>query len=315
MSILDIFKKKRAAVTEHENIDDFLPQNLHIGSFIEFDEMEFSNIGLNSKFIFEGFDNIVQAVGIYELAGIKHVNVYLESQNGIESYLTVIYDKNGKDIESCRLFKLYDEVFPQSNDEWLYWIGNENIQGIINDETFIIEDEPIEKIGELLYKLTKKLYPNFKGFFDCDFDDNDSCMSTNVFSNIAEELEIDYDEVIAKYDTELSQLDWIVEVIKNDMSDDIVEIYFILTEGDLDIEYNNYYEINDATDYDERIYTNSIGENSTVVSKKSMIFYREIKDEFFNEEYINVNVIEDGQGTHIALDIGIPISIKNLGKI
>lgn len=307
MSILDIFRKND---TSQNGIDGFLPNNLQIDSLIQFDELEFSNIGLNSKFIFEDFNNTVQAVGIYEVNEKKHVNIYLESQREIVSYLTIVYDEKDKGIESCRLFKLYDEVFPQSEEEWLYWIGNENVQGIMNEETFIIEDEPMERVGELLFKLTRKLYPEFKGFMDCSFEDYDSCLSTDLFSKIADELEIGYDEVIAEFDKYLSECDWIVEIIKNDEDEKIIEIYFILTESDLDIEYSNYYQLDDATDYDEKIYSDKNDENPVIVNKKSMIFHRKIDDEQFNEEYININVIEDGQGTHIALDIGIPIPVS-----
>ena len=58
--------------------DDFLPYNLKLGSYVEFDPILFSNLGLDSKFLFSGYKNIVVKVDANTSASDEQFSELLE---------------------------------------------------------------------------------------------------------------------------------------------------------------------------------------------------------------------------------------------
>ena len=75
---------------------------------------------------------------------------------------------SGKEVESCILFKNYDNIFPASEADWFTWLGDVSEVGLIGDQTFVIEDTPEERLQDILFKVIRKEVPSFNSFEDAE---------------------------------------------------------------------------------------------------------------------------------------------------
>lgn len=305
--MFNVFKKGE------KRVDDFLPEYLQIGTFLQFGGLEFSNVGTNSKFIFEKQEAYIEKVGIATVEGIKFVNLYLGGVEGQEAYLQLRY--KGEDIDVCKLFVNYDYIYPETEEEWIYWLGKDKLQGIIGDDTFIIDEEPVEKIARILYKVGASLYEEFHNFEDCDFYEEESYISTDIIEKLSQLTGKSYDEVKSFFEEKLEDEDWLLEIIKEE---DLTAFYYNFSESDLQTEYYNINGKGKSYRYKEKVYQVNEDEKKVVKNiyeKRGAMYSRDIEDEFFEEEYIVVNYLHEKERKTISIDLGIPIQISTIKKV
>ncbi|WP_300668499.1 DUF2491 family protein [Desulfoluna sp.] len=132
MGFLNILKavtgKKMKDVKEtltqgkREAIDTSLPLQIHLGSSLVLDQTPFLIHGEAITQPKPGAESLVFAYGRMELGEALVHRFYLESSDDPDqkSVLQVVV---GEGIEECRLFAALDEVYPESADEWDFWIG------------------------------------------------------------------------------------------------------------------------------------------------------------------------------------------------
>ncbi len=296
-----------------KRIDDFLPENLKLGSYLKFDGLEFSNMGTKSKFIFEAEGIYIEKMGSATLEGKKLINLYLGGIEDQEAYLQLKYDKD--EIEDIKLFVNYDYIYPESDQEWIYWLGKDKLQGIIGDETFIIDDEAVEKIGRILFKVASSYYKEIHNLEDVDFFEEDSYIRTNIIEKIAELNNKSYEEVKTHFKEKLEDEEWLLDI---QQYEEMTDFYYTFTEEDLQTEYFNLYEKGKNFRYKEKRYSYNQDKNDfekKVYEKRSAIYSRDIEDEFFDEEFILVNYLTKKDKRIIALDLGISLTLNSIKKV
>ena len=123
------FKRKKKS----EPVDRKLPFDIRIGSSISFDQTPFILYGDKMKITSPGKECIVAAYGKIELAGSVIHRFYLYENQDKEntSFLQIVVDMhdsndNFQEITECRLFKIEDEIFPQSEEEWGFWLDEKD---------------------------------------------------------------------------------------------------------------------------------------------------------------------------------------------
>lgn len=135
MGLFGLFKavagKKMGDVKEtltqgkREAIDTSLPLQIHLGSCLVLDQAPFVIHGEAITQPRPGAESLVFAYGRIHLDEAVVHRFYLEScaDPDKKSVLQVVA---GDGIEECRLFAAMDEVYPESADEWDFWIGEED---------------------------------------------------------------------------------------------------------------------------------------------------------------------------------------------
>lgn len=133
------FKKKKQA----EPIDRKLPFDIHLGSSIEFDQSPYIVYGDKLKLSSPGETCIVTALGKIELDASRVYRFYLYDSENEEntSMLQIVVDEDNSEIEECRLFKTEDEIFPEDQNEWGFWLDEE--EGYIGWHSFQDKTENI----------------------------------------------------------------------------------------------------------------------------------------------------------------------------
>lgn len=304
--MFNFFKKKRV-----EN-DFFLPYNLKIGAYIEFDPIIFSNLGLDSKILFSEYKNIVKEIGILETGGVKLVNIYLESDKKYKSYIHLIF--SGEEIEKCILFKNYDNVFPSTEEEWFTWLGDDSNCGIIGDQNFTIEDTIDERIQDILSKIIKKEFPDFNDFDDAKVELKDNIFQTDLLHRIATHQGLAPTNIIEIIKKNLEGQNWITKVDQSLLNTKFY-IDSSLAQDTLLSEYKNYYSTNRSIRFEEKIYSNKNEDSKISLNKNYGLYSRKIYEEFFKYEFINLSSITNNEGAYISIDIGIELPAIILGKI
>ena len=135
MGVFDLFKavagKKVENVREtlthgkKEPIDTSLPLQIHLGSSLVLDQTPFLIHGDAITQPQPGAESLVFAYGRMDLGESVAHRFYLESAADPEQK-SVLQVVEGDGIEECRLFASLDEVYPESADEWAFWIGDED---------------------------------------------------------------------------------------------------------------------------------------------------------------------------------------------
>jgi len=106
-------------------IDTSLPLQIHLGSCLILDQTPFLIHGKAITQTRPGSESLVFAYGRIDLGESVVHRFYLESGTDPDdkSVLQVVV---GDEIEECRLFASLDEVYPESAEEWNFWIGEED---------------------------------------------------------------------------------------------------------------------------------------------------------------------------------------------
>ncbi|TDT71591.1 hypothetical protein EV215_0969 [Hypnocyclicus thermotrophus] len=284
----------------YKEIKKFFIEN--IDKNIHFENLNFLNNDLNSRFIFDSNTSTIDDISFIEINNYKIINLYFKIIDSSNSYLQFIFENDI--FNNCYLFTTINTIYPSEKKEWIYWLGNEHITGIINDDIFILEDTPLEKTVTTLYKIVKKIFPNFNNFTNVNFNNSDSNVSTNLLHLISSELGISIKEVFSKFNTAISSIDWIIDLLLNESE---AEFYIILSEGDLESEYKklSYFE---KLKYIEK----SKNKENSNIKKESMIFYRDVENEFYSKEYIKLTINHEKFSPNISIDIGIPLSTSDI---
>ncbi len=117
-------KKKK----QSEPVDKKLPFNIHIGSSIKFDQSPYIVYGDRMNMKSPGKNCIVAAYGKIDLGGSKVHRFYLYDNDNEEntSILQIVFDEDNSELEECRLFKSQDEIYPKDEDEWGFWLDEED---------------------------------------------------------------------------------------------------------------------------------------------------------------------------------------------
>ncbi len=296
-----------------KRIDDFLPENLKLGLYLKFSGLEFSNMGTKSKFIFEREGIYIEKMGTANLEGKKLVNLYLGGVEEQEAYIQLRYNK--EEIEHIKLFVNYDYIYPESNEEWIYWLGKDKLQGIIGDETFIIDDEAGEKIERILFKVASSFYKEIHNLKDVDFFEEDSYIRTNIIEKIAILSKKTYEQVKKHFEEKLEDEEWLLDI---QQYEHMTDFYYTFTEEDLQTEYFNLYEKGKSFKYKEKRYSYNEEKKDfekKVYEKRSAIYSRDIEDEFFDEEFMLVNYLTKKDKRTIALDLGISLTLNSIKKV
>ena len=296
-----------------ENVEEYLPYNLKIGSSLEFDPILFSKLGSDSKFAYKNTVNVVKKIGIYDVNNTKYANIYLESVGNKKSYVQI--GLKNSDIIECRLFLQYEEISQKEKSEWKKLIGNHSEQGVLGKDSYVIAEQPLEKIKELLIAITKGSYPDFRKFGKFDFALSENIFKTNIMKVISNSTGISYDEVIKNFTDRLQDEKWLSEI-----SIDEGEEIFILNEDLMNYltqtVYKNELPSMKFLDIDEKIYgNNSFFKPDYTLKKRFSIYSRKIRGEFYKKEFLELSFIKNEKTALLSIDIGIDIPTSQLNKI
>jgi hypothetical protein len=130
--IKGFFKKKKLS----EPVDKKLPFNLHIGSSISLDQTIYIAYGDKMKMTSPGKECIVGAYGkadIYDSL-VHRFYLYDVRDKNNSSFLQIVTGMDNPEIQECRLFKPLDEIFPENEEEWGFWL--DDAEGYIGWHTF-----------------------------------------------------------------------------------------------------------------------------------------------------------------------------------
>ncbi|MBF0320046.1 MAG: DUF2491 family protein [Nitrospirae bacterium] len=155
MGALGIFKhiveRQTEALSEllekkKERVDSTIPLGIKINSMVKIDETKFIlNEGkLKVQSPGAGTHTVV-AAGKYTIGPISNYKVYMQSamDRNDESIIQIAVENT--EIISLTYYRVVDEVFPASEDEWGTWLNYDT--GLIGYKDFIID-------GELEYRRT-----------------------------------------------------------------------------------------------------------------------------------------------------------------
>jgi hypothetical protein len=122
-----------------EPVDRNLPLGLYVGASVDLDATPFILGGPALKIQLPGERNTVEAFGRINFASNILYRFYLKSLPGDqESMLQIAVNKDG-DIEECRLFRSFDQVYPRLVDEWAFWLDER--EGYIGWPVFETKDD------------------------------------------------------------------------------------------------------------------------------------------------------------------------------
>ncbi|MBF0556684.1 MAG: DUF2491 family protein [Nitrospirae bacterium] len=129
-----------------QRVDSTIPLGLKINSIVKIDETKFIiNEGILKVQSPGASTHTVVAAGKYTIGSMSNYKVYLQStmDKEDESIIQVVVENT--EIISLAYFKVIDEIFPASEDEWGVWLNYGT--GLIGYKDFIID-------GELVYQRT-----------------------------------------------------------------------------------------------------------------------------------------------------------------
>lgn len=122
-----------------EPVDRNLPLGLYVGASVDLDATPFILGGAALKIQPPEERNTVEAFGRINFAGSTLYRFYLRSLPGDqESMLQMAVNKDG-DIEECRLFRSFDQVYPRLVEEWAFWLDER--EGYIGWPAFETKDD------------------------------------------------------------------------------------------------------------------------------------------------------------------------------
>ena len=128
--VLEKKKQQADSVQKGNPIDHNLPLGLHLDALIELDQTLFILAGDGQlKLAFPGIRNVVAAMGYMRLDQwiVRHFYLHSERDAEEQSVLRIVTegDKNPA-VTECRLFRSLDEVYPASNEEWDFWLSEQD---------------------------------------------------------------------------------------------------------------------------------------------------------------------------------------------
>ncbi|MBF0458647.1 MAG: DUF2491 family protein [Nitrospirae bacterium] len=155
MGAMGIFKhivERQAETLSHllegkkQRVDSTIPLGLKLNSIVKIDETKFIINEGNLKVQSPGAGaHTVVAAGKYTIGSMSNYKVYLQSTMDKEDASIVQVVVEGTEIISLAFYRVIDEIFPATEDEWGVWLNYDT--GLIGYKDFIID-------GELTYQRT-----------------------------------------------------------------------------------------------------------------------------------------------------------------
>jgi hypothetical protein len=110
--------------TPPKPVDEGLPFNIFVGSTIAVSDIPFTLGGDQLAVKHPAGENIVHAFSKTPISSSILYRFYVGMGSDGEHMIQIITDKKGT-LEECRLFRTHAEVFPESREEWDFWLGEE----------------------------------------------------------------------------------------------------------------------------------------------------------------------------------------------
>lgn len=144
--MFNIFKKDKIIESRMPKIKDIL--------MLDKFELQSFNDDLLFNLSSEGIK--IVDVGKYEIEGLKYTNLYFEDivNPEIKGYINLNIGVS-ENIDGCKIFLNYDNIFPLNEEEWDIWIGED---GILSDNLFYIENDDNEKEYDLFLNISMIRY-------------------------------------------------------------------------------------------------------------------------------------------------------------
>lgn len=117
-----------------DRIDKDLPLGLRVRGMVEIPQVDFILAGDKLKIKHPGLSNIVLSYGVIPLGKSTFHRFYLESSGGI--YMLQLITDERKQVEDCKLFMPFDEIYP---DDWGFWLDDR--EGYIGYSVFQTKDQ------------------------------------------------------------------------------------------------------------------------------------------------------------------------------
>lgn len=292
-----------------KTIEKLLPKTLNLDSYLEFCAFEFSNVGTNSKFIFEKEKLYIAKIGISYIGNVTILRLYLKGVEHQDAYILLEYIE--EELVNTSLFINYDCVYLKNPEEQLYWLGKKALsKGIMNSSTFIIDEEPLERIGGILCKIALGISGTLSYAEQCIFQEEDSYVSTDLLEKLADLEKVEYSKIRKIFEEKLEEEDWLLDIQKEDEK---TAFYYNFINEELKIEYyKNFQEYKE--EHREKIYKIQNGKKifHKTINRKNTLYSRAIDDEFFEEEYISLNYENKEQLGKIVIDLGIPLKLRDI---
>jgi len=125
--LLSKFKKKQRP----QHIPS--PLGLRLGGVVEFDRLAFRAIEDELQVIIPESSMIIEAYGSVDLGdGVTAHRFY-----DVEGQMLEVVTQASKNLEEIRFFVPFDSLYPASEDEWDFWLGED---GLIGYPTFQTKD-------------------------------------------------------------------------------------------------------------------------------------------------------------------------------
>jgi len=127
MSNWKIFKKiitkkvDQITAEKRDTIDKNLPLGFRLGGLVSIDQSDFILNRGNLQFESPGKEHVVKAWGTYDVHGIQFHRFYLMGKENEEESVIETASIDGK-VEEIKLLRNFDEIFPDNNDEWEWWL-------------------------------------------------------------------------------------------------------------------------------------------------------------------------------------------------
>lgn len=127
MSLIKILKNIVQKKTTNEQsttkiIKTPTPLNMHQGSIVTLSDVDIALAQADGSIIKTKPNPtyVVNAVGTYSLWGLSFYNCYLDEDN---NYIRIAVDRSGKIVDAS-YWMLHTELYPQSVEEWEFWLGS-----------------------------------------------------------------------------------------------------------------------------------------------------------------------------------------------
>lgn len=121
--------------------EDKLPLGIHLGGKIQIEQTSFL-LGRKGEIPLQlespGKELIVIAYGQIKYDNAKIYRIYLESVDSSKEAILQIVEEDGN-ISEVRLFRSIDEIYPADEDEWAFWLADDD--GYIGLNEFSLKED------------------------------------------------------------------------------------------------------------------------------------------------------------------------------
>jgi hypothetical protein len=109
------------------------PLNLRIGCVVEFDNSAFLAIEDSMQVVMPESAMVIEAYGSIDFGGGVIAHRFYDADGQLLEIITQV----GENIEEVRFFVPFDSIYPESEEEWDFWIGDD---GLIGYPTFMTKE-------------------------------------------------------------------------------------------------------------------------------------------------------------------------------